>query len=92
MDDEALWDGNHTPVAVDGIIPIGNALSAGKCGLNIRSLTANHFGLWTCTLVSEAGEIFTGDVGITKDNRGSRKHLNLAWNSKKNCHTRALLN
>ena len=37
--------------SMDGIAVAGDGIEAVKCGLNMRKLTTDHFGRWSCTLV-----------------------------------------
>ena len=62
VDQQAIQKGGET--SMEGITSVGG--DAAKCALNIQSVTQSHFGLWKCTLVSEVGYIFTGELSITE--------------------------
>ena len=39
-------------------------LDEGKCEVRIASFTLKDFGTWSCTLVAQTGEVFTGSVNV----------------------------
>ena len=51
--------------SVEGISYIGDGLREGKCSIEIESVTAADVGTWSCTLVSESGAIFNGEVSVS---------------------------
>ena len=52
---------------VDGISYAEDGLGDGKCSIMIESVTADDFGTWSCTLISNAGRVFTGSVEVGKN-------------------------
>lgn len=59
-DDDVIQDGENT--TVDGISYEGGGLAEGNCGLKIQAVRLTDIGLWSCLLVSKAGQVFTGNV------------------------------
>ena len=48
----------------EGLLYNGEGLKEGKCSVKIESVTDQDFGSWSCTLVSDGGAIFRGEVSI----------------------------
>ena len=48
----------------EGLLYDGEGLKDGKCSVKIESVTDQDFGRWSCTLVSDEGAIFRGEVSI----------------------------
>ena len=66
IDDTAL-NNNGTEAAANGNPYIdSNGLPAGKCELKIQSVGVNDIGRWSCTVVSQSGDMFTGEVILGK--------------------------
>ena len=63
--DEAVARHNGGQTSVEGIRYTGG-LKAGSCELRIDSVTVEHLGRWTCTLVLENNEICSGEVTVKK--------------------------
>ena len=57
-------DGETTLGGISYVEPDG--LNDGKCKVRIESMVEEDSGLWECTLVSERGEIFTGEVNVKR--------------------------
>ena len=56
--------------SIEGIsYSIGHELDAGKCSVNIESVSEDDFGRWSCTLVSKSGAIFTGRVEVVTNGK-----------------------
>ena len=63
VDQQVVQNGSGR-AAKTGISYVGDGLDDGKCVIKIESVTPEDFGPWSCTLVAEIGEVFTGNVNI----------------------------
>lgn len=64
VDNEVVGGGGRTNV--DGTFYVaGDGLSMGNCSLQIESFTKDDAGSWSCTLISQNGKIYTGQVLVT---------------------------
>ena len=55
---------NDNQTSVDGVLYAGDGLEAGRCSLEIESVTDEDAGLWSCTLLAKSGTIFAGTVTV----------------------------
>ena len=63
---------NEGRTGVDGIDFAGNSsdFQAGKCAINIESITETDLGLWACNLVTADSTVFGGAVHVGKSVSG----------------------
>ena len=55
-DDDGLLDSNKMSVVYD---------DSAKCSLKIKSVTEEHLGTWSCTLVDQTGGLFSGKIELS---------------------------
>ena len=58
--------------SVDGVEYFGGRLSTGKCGLQLDPVKPVDFNPWTCTLLTNSRQIFTGTVELIDLGKNSK--------------------
>ena len=78
-------NGRRTATVVDdaatqlgGVSYFGHELKEGKCSVRIQSMTTGHFGTWSCLLVGENGDVFNGQVKVSKGKPYCKVNIHVA--------------
>ena len=57
---------DHEPV--EGVEYLPDKMDEGKCGVFISSVQEDHYGRWSCAMVATQGQVFTGNVDVSRGN------------------------
>ena len=70
IDNQTALNGGRT--SAKGILHVGDGLKDGKCSIKIESVAEQDVGSWSCTLVSQEGAIYSGEVSVTITSKSIR--------------------
>ena len=66
IDEKTVANGGAMSVSGFSFAGDGEDLDRGDCTLQITNVTADHFGLWSCTLITRNSTVFGGAVRLGK--------------------------